>query len=73
MGDQLALTLRLIDPFDASAERSTTTDPRFYQVSERRRLERGVLLSVNWSFGRAPEVRRDDEDRGEEREEPVAE
>lgn len=52
MRDQLSLTLRLTDPFNTSRERSTTTDPRFYQVSGRRRAVRGLLLSVNWTFGK---------------------
>ena len=52
MNDQMSLTLRLIDPFNSSLERSTTIDPAFYQVSDRRRLIRGMLLSVNWIFGK---------------------
>jgi hypothetical protein len=55
MSDQLSLTLRVIDPFDTSRERFTTIDPRFYQVSDRRREDRGLLLSVNWTFGRTPD------------------
>ena len=51
MNDQMSLTLRMIDPFNTSLERSTTVDPAFYQVSERRRLVRGLLVSVNWIFG----------------------
>ena len=47
--------------FNASREQSTTIDPRFYQVTERRRSERGVLLSANWSFGRSPKERDRDE------------
>ena len=53
MNDQLSLTLRVIDPFNTSLERSTTADPNFYQVSDRRRLLRGLLLSVNWNFGKS--------------------
>ncbi len=60
MGDQLSLTLRLTDPFNTSSERFTTTDPRFYQVSERHRSVRGLLLSVNWTFGK-PDKERGDE------------
>lgn len=52
MGDRLSFTLRLTDPFNTSAERSATTDPRFYQVSTRRRAIRGLLLSVNYTFGK---------------------
>jgi hypothetical protein len=52
MSDQLSLTLRLTDPFNMSTERFTTTDPRFYQVSDRHRSIRGLLLSVNWMFGK---------------------
>ena len=50
--DQMSLTLRVIDPFNSSRETSTTIDPRFYQVSDRRRAIRGVLLSANWTFGK---------------------
>ncbi len=53
MNDQMSLTLRMIDPFNTSLDRSTTVDPLFYQVSDRRRLVRGLLLSVNWIFGKA--------------------
>lgn len=54
MGDRLALTLRVVDPFNTDHERFTTIDPAFYQVSEQRRIDRGLLLSVNWNFGRPP-------------------
>jgi hypothetical protein len=50
--DQLSLTLRIIDPFNTSHETNTTIDPRFYQVSDRARAIRGLLLSVNWTFGK---------------------
>ena len=53
MNDQMSVTLRIIDPFNTSLERSTTIDPAFYQVSDRRRLIRGMLFSVNWIFGKA--------------------
>jgi outer membrane cobalamin receptor len=52
MEDQMSLTLRVIDPFNTSHEMSTTTDPRFYQVSDRARPIRGLLLGVNWTFGK---------------------
>jgi hypothetical protein len=44
----------VIGPFNNSRERFTTIDPRFYQVSDRRRADRGLLLSVNWRFGKPP-------------------
>jgi outer membrane cobalamin receptor len=53
MNDQMSVTLRMIDPLNTSLERSTTIDPLFYQVSDRRRLVRGLLVSVNWIFGKA--------------------
>jgi outer membrane cobalamin receptor len=52
MEDRLNVTLRVIDPFDTSHERSTTTDPRFFQTSDRARAIRGLLLSVSWTFGK---------------------
>ena len=55
MNDRLSLTLRVIDPFNTSIERSTTVDPRFYQVSDRRRAIRGLLLNVNWTLGKPKE------------------
>ncbi|HEV7991411.1 MAG TPA: TonB-dependent receptor [Gemmatimonadaceae bacterium] len=64
MSDQLALTLRVVDPFNASREKFTTTDPRFYQVSDRRRADRGLVLSANWSFGKSPKERDDQSDAG---------
>lgn len=55
MNDRLSLTLRVIDPFDTSVESNTTIDPRFYQVSDRRRKIRGLLLNLNWMFGKPSE------------------
>jgi len=51
--DRMSVTLRVVDPFNTSRESSTTIDPRFYQVSDRRRVIRGLLLSVNWMFGKS--------------------
>ena len=51
MQDQMSVTLRVIDPFNSSRETSTTIDPRFYQVTDRRRMIRGLLLSINRTFG----------------------
>lgn len=50
--DQLNVTLRVIDPFNTSREYSTTTDPRFYQVSKRARKVQGLLLGFSWTFGK---------------------
>ncbi|MDQ2665778.1 MAG: TonB-dependent receptor [Gemmatimonadota bacterium] len=61
MDDQFSLTLRVIDPFDTSHERGTTIDPRFFQVSDRSRAVRGLLLSASWTFGK-PEKGRDNID-----------
>ncbi|MEO7454758.1 MAG: TonB-dependent receptor [Gemmatimonadaceae bacterium] len=58
MDDQLSITLRVIDPFDTSRESSTTIDPRFYQVSNRARQVRGLLLGFTWTFGK-PEKEKD--------------
>lgn len=55
MNDRLSLTLRIIDPFNTSRESNTTIDPRFTQVSDRRRKIRGLLLNVNWMFGKVKE------------------
>ena len=55
MEDRLSLTLRVIDPFNSSRERSFTTDPTFYQVTDRQRLIRGLLLTANWMFGKPTE------------------
>ena len=52
MQDQLSVTLRVIDPFKTSSEHSTTIDPRFYQISDRSRAVRGLLLSASWTFGK---------------------
>jgi outer membrane receptor protein involved in Fe transport len=54
MDNRMSLTLRVIDPFSMSRERSTTVDPLFYQVSDRTRTIRGLLLSINWMFGKQP-------------------
>ncbi|MDB4889828.1 MAG: TonB-dependent receptor [Gemmatimonadetes bacterium] len=58
MQDQLSLTLRVIDPFNTSHERGTTTDPRFTLTSDRARAIRGLLLSASWTFGK-PEKGKD--------------
>ncbi len=55
MEDRMSVTLRVVDPFNTFRESSTTIDPRFYQVSDRRRTIRGLLLSVNWTFGKPKE------------------
>src|SRR5467141_2383237 len=60
MDDRMSITLRVVDPFNASRESNTTIDPRFYQVSDRRRAIRGLLLSINWMFGRPQHHGRDD-------------
>jgi hypothetical protein len=59
--DQLSLTLRVIDPFNTSRETNTTIDPRFFQVSERARSIRGLLLSANWTFGKPPKARKSED------------
>jgi hypothetical protein len=60
MDDQLSVTLRIMDPFSTSLERSTTIDPRFYQVSDRVRVIRGLGLSVNWTFGKPDKEKKTD-------------
>ena len=50
--DQLGVTLRVIDPFNLATERSTTIDPRFFQVSDRQQHIRGLLMSFSWTFGK---------------------
>jgi hypothetical protein len=60
MNDQMNITLRVIDPFNTSLERNTTTDPAFYQLSDRRRVSRGLQLNATWLFGR---VKKDDSER----------
>ncbi len=64
MEDRLSVTLRVIDPFNTSRESNTTIDPRFYQVSDRRRVVRGLLLSVNWTFGKPQEEHNREPDLG---------
>ncbi len=60
MNDQMNLTLRIIDPFNSWLERNTTIDPAFYQVSDRRRLMRGIQINATWLFGH---VKKDQNDR----------
>jgi hypothetical protein len=66
MEDQLSLTLRVIDPFNTSHESNTTIDPRFYQLSDRARAVRGLLLSANWTFGKSDKRGKDTIDLGGE-------
>jgi len=70
MEDRLSVTLRVIDPFKTSRESSTTIDPRFYQVSNRARAIRGLLLSVNWTFGKPQKEGRDTIDQGSDQPPP---
>ncbi|HET9684147.1 MAG TPA: outer membrane beta-barrel family protein, partial [Gemmatimonadaceae bacterium] len=65
VGDRLSLTLRITDPFRMARERSITNDPRFYQVSDRTRSARGLLLSASWTFGKPPKKGRDQIDLNE--------
>ena len=60
MNDQMNLTLRVIDPFNSSLERNTTIDPAFFQVSDRRRVIRGIQLNATWLFGH---VKKDESER----------
>jgi hypothetical protein len=65
MADQLNLTLRAIDPFNASRESSTTVDPLFHTgVTDRTRAIRGLLVSVNCTFGKPQKEERDPTDPG---------
>ena len=60
MGDRMSVTLRVVDPFNTSRERSRTIDPMFTQLSDRQRRIRGVIVSVNWIFGRPQRRGRED-------------
>jgi hypothetical protein len=51
MNDRVNVTVRVLDPFRTERERSITNDPRFYQVSNRSRQARGLLLNLAWNFG----------------------
>ena len=51
MNDQMNVTLRVLDPFNTSLERNTTIDPNFTQLSDRRRIVRGLQLNATWLFG----------------------
>jgi hypothetical protein len=57
MQDRVNVTLRLIDPFNSFRESSTTIDPSFFQISDRRRVMRGLQINVNWAFGTVQEDR----------------
>ncbi len=62
MQDQTSVTLRVVDPFNTSRETTTTIDPRFTQVADRRRVIRGLVLSINRTFGSAPKAKRHEPD-----------
>ena len=57
MQDRVNVVLRVSDPFSTEREGSTTNDPNFFQVSQRARKARGLLLSVNYNFGKPPKDR----------------
>ncbi|HKW47322.1 MAG TPA: TonB-dependent receptor [Gemmatimonadaceae bacterium] len=52
MADRLSLTLRIIDPFSTTRDRSATLDPEFVQINDRTRPIRGLQLNATWMFGR---------------------
>ena len=52
----------MIDPFSTSREVFTMSDPRIFQVSNRRNVIRGLLVSANWTFGKPPKHSRDPND-----------
>ena len=56
-GERTSLTLRIVDLLNTNHEGSTTTDPRFYQESNRRMHARGVFLGINYTFGKPPKER----------------
>jgi outer membrane cobalamin receptor len=60
MDDRMDVTLRVIDPFNTSRERSATNDPRFYQLNNRARVVRGVLVGASWTFGKPPKKKKDE-------------
>jgi outer membrane beta-barrel protein/carboxypeptidase family protein/TonB-dependent receptor-like protein len=62
--DRLNVTLRANDPFNTARERSFTFDPLFYQITDRTRTIRGLVLSVSWLFGAPPKKQRDLIDEG---------
>jgi hypothetical protein len=57
--DRLNVTLRANDPFNTARERSYTFDPNFYQITDRTRTIRGLVVSVSWLFGAPPKKGRD--------------
>jgi hypothetical protein len=65
MDDRVNVTLRVLDPFNTERERSITTDPRFYQTSERFRRTRGLLVNLAWNFGAKPKEHDDEERPGD--------
>ena len=50
--NRLNLTMRIIDPFGTTRQRSGTLDPAFTQINSRLRSSRGVQLIATWLFGR---------------------
>jgi outer membrane cobalamin receptor len=52
LADRMSLTLRILDPFSTTRDRSATLDPTFIQINDRTRPVRGLLLSATWMFGR---------------------
>lgn len=57
MGDRASVSLRIVDPFNTMRFAFQTSDPRFYQESERRMGARGAYLSFSWNFGQQPRQR----------------
>ncbi|MES2178791.1 MAG: TonB-dependent receptor [Gemmatimonadota bacterium] len=56
-GDNLAVLVRVLDPFSTNRFRISTGDDNVYQITERTAGVRGVFLGVQYNFGQVPRVR----------------
>jgi outer membrane receptor protein involved in Fe transport len=57
VGDRASVSLRVMDPFNTMGFGSVTEDPAFYLETQRKFGARGVYLSFNYNFGKAPRLR----------------
>jgi outer membrane receptor protein involved in Fe transport len=57
MNDKAAVTLRVVDPFNAMVFKLRTGDDNITQITERRFGVRAAFLSFQYNFGRPPRVR----------------
>jgi outer membrane receptor protein involved in Fe transport len=64
-GDRIAVTLRVLDPFNTGRFRVQVGDDKLMQITERSMGVRAVFLTVQYTYGQAPRIRQPRQEQGE--------